>query len=265
MANHCNNAYYEGYTAAGHWIGLQIPDGFVLIDIDDKQTGQAIANAFLWNHIETIVIKTHNGFQFLFRDTYKIKAQRAKFLTLAGVVTDYRHAGKGYTVMPTFNIPERKIFLPVNIFLATLETLITQGNVRIEDRMDNNRIYVGDKDKDLVGYVDTSLEYLYLIGGGVWNAVKKYLNSEGTHFPVSKNTLFKMLKNRGIVFSNNEKSVNTIKVKDDGEGTKCQKVLQLRLWESIRNAILNQDLILKGEYWFKEKVLKEEVIKDVAV
>lgn len=169
----------------------------------------------------------------------------------------------------TQNIKEQAILLkeedPVNIFLATLETLITQGKVRIEDRMDNTRIYVGDKDKDLVGYVDTSLEYLYLIGGGVWNAVKKYLSSEGTHFPVSKNTLFKMLKNRGIVFSTNEKSVHTVKVKDDGESAKCQKVLQLRLWESIRNAILNQDLILKGEYWFKEKVLKEEVIKDVAV
>lgn len=102
----------EQYIAQNHWIGLQIPAGYILIDIDDRQTGHAIAKSFLENHIKTIVFKTHNGFQFLFRDTYKVEAQRAKFLTLAGVATDYRLAGKGYTVMPTSNIPERKIFLP---------------------------------------------------------------------------------------------------------------------------------------------------------
>jgi hypothetical protein len=91
------------------WFGLYLPDGYILVDIDDKNTGAMVAQRLSLHNIKCIIIQTPNGYQFIFKDTGKVKTQKAKFLTLAGIVVDYRLAGKGYTVLPTPITENRRI------------------------------------------------------------------------------------------------------------------------------------------------------------
>lgn len=98
------------------WIGLEIPQGYVLVDIDDKQIGQVVADALKNNAIYNVTIKTPNGCQFLFKDNNRVKTQAVKTITPAGVVVDYRLSGKGYTILPTPNTQDRAItWLPSTI------------------------------------------------------------------------------------------------------------------------------------------------------
>jgi len=99
----------EGMLQYECWVGMYIPDGYILVDIDDKKVGAVVAQAFLERGIKCIILETPNGYQFLFKDTGKIKTQRAKFITMAGIVVDYRLSGKGYTVLPTPTTENRKI------------------------------------------------------------------------------------------------------------------------------------------------------------
>ncbi len=91
----------DRHLEKGGWLGLVIPKGFILVDIDDKENG-----AFLWNllkrlKIKSLVMETPNGWQFFFKDTGKAKTQSTKILTKGLFTVDYRLAGKGYTVLPT--------------------------------------------------------------------------------------------------------------------------------------------------------------------
>ena len=133
---------------------------------------------------------------------------------------------------------------PVNIFLETLETLIIQEKVSLQHRMDN-RYVIGSEKLDLIGYVGGDVEWLYLIPGGVWNAVKRYLMAEGSHFPVSKNSLFKMMKNRGTVSADGDKSSSVVKVKDHEGVTRSKRVLQLKITDRLAEAILQRSPFLK--------------------
>jgi archaellum biogenesis ATPase FlaH len=94
---------------AGGWLGLVIPGGFILIDIDDPAVGQTIFEGLKRNNIRHIAIMTPGGWQFFFRDSNKVKNQGAKMLTVAGIVTDNRLAGRGYIVMPLPSIPDRLV------------------------------------------------------------------------------------------------------------------------------------------------------------
>jgi hypothetical protein len=128
---------------------------------------------------------------------------------------------------------------PVNIFMDTLETLIVQGKVNIKNRLTDEN-FIGDEKEDLVGYLDAEIERLYLIPGATWNAFKKYLNSEGTHFSVSKNTLFKMLRDKKLVTHEGDKSSSVVKVKDNEGTAKSTRVLQMEITDKLRDALLTK-------------------------
>lgn len=93
----------------GHWIGGVIPEGCILIDIDSKETGKIVFEGLQKAGYLFIAIETPGGYQFMFRDTGKVKNQGAKRLTLCSIVADYRLAGRGYIVLPTENTPGRKV------------------------------------------------------------------------------------------------------------------------------------------------------------
>lgn len=90
------------------WLGVVIPEGYILIDVDNKQTGRAIHEA-VSGKLQCISIETPNGSQFFFKDTGKVERQRAKMLTVGGLVVDYRTANNGYIVLPTENTEYRKV------------------------------------------------------------------------------------------------------------------------------------------------------------
>lgn len=89
------------------WLGFVIPDRHILVDVDNKLTGEALYNGLRRGGIESISIETPRGYQFLFRDAGKVKSQATKILTISGLTVDYRLAGKGYCVLPVPGMPGR--------------------------------------------------------------------------------------------------------------------------------------------------------------
>lgn len=98
------------YMSQSFWVGLEIPAGYILVDIDDVQTGSVVAKSLLSRKLKHIGLKTPNGFQFIMKDTGKVDKQTAGSLTLSGIIVDYRLVGKGYTVLPTPNIENRIVY-----------------------------------------------------------------------------------------------------------------------------------------------------------
>ena len=104
-----SDAQIQDSLNKGHWIGGVIAEGYILIDVDNKEKGNAIHEGLLRTGYSFIAIETPNGYQFMFRDTGKIKNQGAKKLTLCGIVVDFRLSHKGYIVLPTKNTEGRKV------------------------------------------------------------------------------------------------------------------------------------------------------------
>lgn len=101
-----NNRLYYGEQAKVHvetggQVGLWIPDGFIAVDIDDREQAD-ILDAM----ISTVKCKTKKGMHFYFKVDHEEK-QRVKAHTPIGLVVDTRVANKGYCVLP-INDPDRE-------------------------------------------------------------------------------------------------------------------------------------------------------------
>lgn len=104
-----DNRGIVSHIQSGGWLGFVIPQGYILVDIDEVVVGQAIYDGLLNNNIKNIAIKTPNGWQFFFQDTGAVRTQGAKMMTAGGFVVDYRLAGRGYIVMPLPSIEDREV------------------------------------------------------------------------------------------------------------------------------------------------------------
>lgn len=89
------------------WIGLLIPDGYIVIDIDEVKEGELLFHALLQENFQFHAIKTVNGYQFIFRSNGMVTNQDAKVLMAGGFVGDYRLSGRGQIVLPSKNTPGR--------------------------------------------------------------------------------------------------------------------------------------------------------------
>jgi hypothetical protein len=93
----------------GGWIGLLVPPGFIVVDVDNRDYYRRLHSRLKDLDIRHIAITTPGGGQFIFRDTNSVKTQGTKMITLGGVLVDYRLAGKGQIVMPTENTEGRYV------------------------------------------------------------------------------------------------------------------------------------------------------------
>lgn len=103
-----NNEDSITWVNQGGWVGLVIPKGIVVVDIDDPQEGEIIYQALLAEQLNFHAIKTVRGYQFFFKDNGKIKGQDATVLMAAGCVGDYRLAERGQIVLPSDNTKGRE-------------------------------------------------------------------------------------------------------------------------------------------------------------
>lgn len=133
-----NETEEEYHIARGGWIGLRIPEGYILVDIDDEAVGELVFWALREEGIKSHVMKTPRGWQFFFKDNGKVASQTSKVMAKSGVVVDYRLAGRGYTVLPSENTEGREwkcissdelSFLP--FLFEPLKTLKADDNVVI--------------------------------------------------------------------------------------------------------------------------------------
>ncbi len=91
------------------WIGLIIPPGLIVVDMDSKDQYKHFSGRLTAAGIRHIAISTPNGGQLLFKDTKTVQKQGARIITVGGIIVDYRLAGKGQIVMPTRNTEGRYI------------------------------------------------------------------------------------------------------------------------------------------------------------
>lgn len=102
-----NNQMYKATEAQVHinakgQVGLWIPDGFIVVDIDDREQANIVSKM-----TNTFRVKTKKGMHFYFRSDKENK-QRVKSHTPIGIIIDTRVANKGYVVLP-INDPDREI------------------------------------------------------------------------------------------------------------------------------------------------------------
>lgn len=108
---------------------------------------------------------------------------------------------------------------PVHLFSEILETLITQHKVRLNPASDDVGESLGAG--PVVGHYDSA--FLYLSATAIWHEVQTFCIRENTYFPYSKNTFLQILKNRGIIASNNGES--TVIVKINGKNHRVIKII----------------------------------------
>ena len=94
-----NNRLYRGLEAQAHvdsggQLGLWIPDGFIAVDVDDRDQSDILSKM-----TTTLKVKTKKGMHFYF-STDKEQKQRVKAHTPIGLIVDTRTANKGYVVLP---------------------------------------------------------------------------------------------------------------------------------------------------------------------
>lgn len=102
-----NNNDIRQWLRKKGWIGLVIPNGYDVVDIDEVEEGELIFKALLHTNYKFHAIKTPNGYQFIFRSSNRVKTQDAKVLMAGGFVGDYRLAGRGQIVLPVANTEGR--------------------------------------------------------------------------------------------------------------------------------------------------------------
>jgi hypothetical protein len=108
---------------------------------------------------------------------------------------------------------------PVEKFKDILSTLIAQGKVRLDGKNNSDSI-MGSGMGELIGYHDE--DFLYLIPSAIWKSVQVFCRDSNTHFPVSKNTLYQMLRNRGLIEVQGSENIAVVRI-----GAKTKRVLKL--------------------------------------
>jgi len=85
---------------------------------------------------------------------------------------------------------------PVRRFKEVVQTLITQERVKLSHK-DFPGDILGNEKAELLGYYDEL--HMYFLPTALWNSLQRYCISEGSHFPFSKQTFYRMLTSRRLI------------------------------------------------------------------
>lgn len=99
---------------------------------------------------------------------------------------------------------------PVKLFFGIIDSLLTQGKVRLDNKESGYSDCRGGDSGELIGYYDPY--FYYLLPQVVWHVVLTYLRLEGGHFPFSRNTLYAVLEKRGYIESRDGKHTTPAKI-----------------------------------------------------
>ena len=88
-----------------------------------------------------------------------------------------------------------------------------------------------------IGYYDD--DGVYLLPTETWHALQQYCSQEGTFFPVSRATFFRMLKDRGLV-TPSEKGHPTIQKKIFGKNERVLKFVRGEITKNFATTATDQ-------------------------
>ena len=113
---------------------------------------------------------------------------------------------------------------PVQLFWDVLVTLLHQHKVRLE-ALTSEATDIGAEEK--IGFFDTA--FLHLLPTAVWHAVQKYCIHEGYHFPFSRPTFIRMLRDKGMIIPSSSGETTTF-VRHQGKSFRVLKVVDSALY-----------------------------------
>lgn len=108
---------------------------------------------------------------------------------------------------------------PVTGFFEMLNTWIEQGKIRLDDKDGFPDRFVGGDKGEFLGYYDEL--HFYLLPTALWNYLQRYCLAQGEHFPFTRLTFYKMLKDRRLIETDKDHNTKTERIKG-----KLQKVLK---------------------------------------
>lgn len=161
----------ENWTNKSGWVGMVVPDGYDVVDIDNQQEGKTIYEALKSTGYRFHAIQTPNGYQFFFRSSGKITKQNTKALMAGGFVGDYRLAGKGQIVFPIegtigrywIHIAEQELS-ETPIFFEQLKTIGKEENrpfsIPLAEGSRNNTLYSHACRLVEFGYSHENIEFI---------------------------------------------------------------------------------------------------------
>lgn len=109
---------------------------------------------------------------------------------------------------------------PINSFFEMFNTWIEQGKVRIDDKDGFTDRFIGSATGEFLGCYDEL--HFYLLPSALWNYLQRYCIAQGEHFPFSKHTFYKMLKDRKLIETDKEQATKAERIKG-----KSQRVLKI--------------------------------------
>lgn len=119
---------------------------------------------------------------------------------------------------------------PLNSFFEMFNTWIVQGKIKIEDKDGLPANFIGGITGEFLGYYDDF--HFYLFPAALWNYLQRYCIAQGEHFPFSKHTFYKMLKDRKLIEADKDHNTKTERLK--GELKKVLKILRQGVYPEKR-------------------------------
>lgn len=116
---------------------------------------------------------------------------------------------------------------PVKRFLEVLGSLISQGKVCLQPKECGAGLIGGERG-DLIGFYDEA--FFYLLPTPLWHAVQHYTLREGSHFPFSKTTLYRMLRQQGHLYTKDTHHTASVRIR--GEVKKVLKMYRTAICET---------------------------------
>jgi hypothetical protein len=108
---------------------------------------------------------------------------------------------------------------PIRRFCDIVETLLTQKRVKIEHKDGMLALTEDDDDAELIGYHDD--QFTYLLPTPLWHEVQRYCAMEQAYFPLTRETLYRRLADKGLIHK--EKGRHTVPVKIRGKTMRVLK------------------------------------------
>lgn len=258
IANNWNNENYKGLTGEevekhiekGGWLGLKIPKGMILIDVDEEQTGEYIHEYIDSLGLSYHAIKTPRGWQFFFKDTGRVKKQETDFITNGLIKVDYRLYQKGYIVLPTRNTEGRKWehisheeLSPLPVFLEPHRSKVAETiTIPIAEHSRDDRLfrYISGL-RDYYSNDDDIRQIAYFIN--------RYLTEQPANHPFTDEELeAKIMKRDGYEYGH---SVSIEKFQDD------DKPRMTDTWNAKQFSNMFQGKILWCDPWNTWLIFKE--------
>jgi hypothetical protein len=112
---------------------------------------------------------------------------------------------------------------PIRQFLEIFEALKSQGKIKLMKKDIPSQLSEGHMDGEFIGYVDN--DYYYLVPTNLWHAIKTFCRSEGSYFSLRERALHGLLKKRGYLETDSERSTKVERI--NGKSIRVLKVRRI--------------------------------------